>query len=442
MSAWVDSANEARGGSDADLHTSAGGDTPVAAAVAVPGRPRRRNEHAHGQDTTTRNQMQGTHTKETNGTPETRQKEAGKAQRHSRMDDSRGTMEGTAHMAAQMMAQAAAGAVQQGSVDSARDNTDTVRTHVNGSECIQGDGGGTAPAVVPQHTDDSQAGQRTQATEVPAEQDRASSQMMTEPATEEQGHEWAHAEATADEEARSTEETNRAEGGRHTARTAQADGQWIDTAAAHSSTQAQGEGEEMTAEHGAEQIPVAVKTVEETKYVEEMHKMAKSTEPATEAQEPLSADRPLHSTQSAVHHSTQSKGKRRGMRAPATVDVDGRAQDAEQQASSTPKYKMAAVEVGNPAQQAKRPRGDTAAAYGTRDDEQSASGSKRVTMHVGERSDAARSGHAPVDGGGATDWPDGPSTCSAGVNASLQSSGIGGSDVRMHGNIHRMNSKV
>ena len=89
MSAWVDSANEALGGSDADLHTSAGGDTPVAAAVAVPGRPRRRNEHAHGQDTTTRNQMQGTHTKETNGTSETRQKEAGKAQRHSRMDDSR-----------------------------------------------------------------------------------------------------------------------------------------------------------------------------------------------------------------------------------------------------------------------------------------------------------------------------------------------------------------
>ena len=152
--------------------------------------------------------------------------------------------------------------------------------------------------------------------------------MMTEPATEEQGHEWAHAEATADEEARSTEETSRAEGGRHTARTAQADGQWIDTAAAHSSTQAQGEGEEMTAEHGAEQIPVAVKTVEETKYVEEMHKMAKSTEPATEVQEQLSADRPLHSTQSAVHHSTQSEGKRRGMREPATVNVDGRAQDA------------------------------------------------------------------------------------------------------------------
>jgi hypothetical protein len=186
------------------------------------------------------------------------------------VDDSRGAMEGTAHMAMRMMAKAAAGAEQQDSMDSARDSADTVRTHVNGSECIQGDGGGTAPAVVPQHADDSQAGQRTQGTEAPAEQDLASSQMMTEPATEEQGHEWAHAEATADEEARSTEETSRAEGGRHTARTAQADGQWIDTAAAHSSTQAQGEGEEMTAEHGAEQIPVAVKTVEETKYVEEM----------------------------------------------------------------------------------------------------------------------------------------------------------------------------
>ena len=238
--------------------------------------------------------------------------------------------------------------------DSARDNTGTVRTHVNGSECIQGDGGGTAPAVVPRHTDDVQDGQRTQGTEAPAEQDPASTLIMTGPATEEQEYEWAHTEATADEEARSTEEAGMAEGGQHTARTAQADGQWIDTAAAHSSTQAQGEGEEMTAGHSAEQIPVAVETAEKTEHVEEVHKTATSTEPTTEVREQLSTDRPLHGTQSAVHYmySTQSEGKRRGMRAPATVDVDGRAQDAEQQASSTPKYKMAAVEVGNPAQQA------------------------------------------------------------------------------------------
>ena len=58
----------------------------------------------------------------------------------------------------------------------------------------------------------------------------------------------------------------------------------------------------MTAEHGAEQIPVAVKTVEETKYVEEMHKMAKSTEPATEVQEQLSA---------AVSHFSSCSGEPR-----------------------------------------------------------------------------------------------------------------------------------
>ena len=71
----------------------------------------------------------------------------------------------------------------------------------------------------------------------------------------------------------------------------------IDTAAAHSSTQAQGEGEEMTAGHSAEQIPVAVETAENTEHMEEVHKTAKSMESATEVREPLSADRP-HSTQS------------------------------------------------------------------------------------------------------------------------------------------------
>ena len=135
MPAWVDSASEARGGSNVDLHTSAGGDTQVAAAVAVPGRPKRRHEHEHGQDTAMRNQMQGTHTDETSGTPGARQQEAGKARWHSGVNDSRGAMEGTAHMAVQMMTKAAAGAEQQDSMDSARDSADTVRTHVNGSEC-------------------------------------------------------------------------------------------------------------------------------------------------------------------------------------------------------------------------------------------------------------------------------------------------------------------
>ena len=53
----------------------------------------------------------------------------------------------------------------------------------------------------------------------------------------------------------------------------------------------------MTAELGAEQIPVAVKTAEKTKHVEKMHKTATSTEPTTEVQEQLSTDRPLNSTQ-------------------------------------------------------------------------------------------------------------------------------------------------
>ena len=83
----------------------------------------------------------------------------------------------------------------------------------------------------------------------------------------------------------------------------------------------------MTAGHSAEQIPVAVETAEKTEHVEEVHKTAKSTESATEVREPLSADRP-HSTQSAVHYSTQLEEKRRGMREPAASNVDSRTQDA------------------------------------------------------------------------------------------------------------------
>ena len=101
------------------------------------------------------------------------------------------------------------------------------------------------------------------------------------------------------------------------------------------------------------------------------------------------------------------------------------------------------MEVGNPAQQDKRPRDDAVAADNEHDDKRQARGSKRTTTNANERSDAAGSGHAPADSSGATGETSRPPTSRGeGVNASLQSSGIGGSDSRIHENIHRMNSKV
>ena len=81
----------------------------------------------------------------------------------------------------------------------------------------------------------------------------------------------------------------------------------------------------------------------------------------------------------------------------------------------------------------KRPRSDTAAlaADDKHDDERPARGSKRVATNASGHGGAARSGHAPADGGNAAGWSGEPSTCDDGVDASLQSSGIGGSDERI-----------
>ena len=378
-----------------------------------------------------------THTKSANETNGARQRGARKAQRHSNMSDSSETMESTENMAAQAVAHAAASTGQRDSMDGARGSKQIMRTHTKDNAYTRGNGGDTAPASAQQHAKDKQAGQQAQRSAAPTVHAQASPQVMTEPATTEQERERTHtAGAQADEETRRTEVMGGDESGRHTAQASQAGSQWTENTVAHSSTQGQGESEEVMAERETEQTPVVTKAAEGTGHVEDTYGTTKREEPTPVTQEQVRADRPHQSTQPAAQKSVQSKEERRSMHAPATPGVEDGMNEKERQVGSRAKNEEAAV--GNLEQQAKRPRSDTATADDKHDDERQERGLKRVATNASGHGGAARSGHAPADGGNAAGWSGEPSTCDDGVDASLQSSGIGGSDERIHGIVYEL----